>query len=296
MTVATETLAVTAPHGGSLEVVLAGPPDGTALIFHHGTPGIAGTWPPFADLGAERGIRHVSYSRPGYGASDRHAGRTVADCAADVAAIADAVDAERFLTAGASGGGPHALATAALLGDRVLAAATIAAVAPTDGDGLDWAAGMGEENVEEFAAARAGEAQLRAFIEAQAGGWRSVTGEQMRAAFGDLAGEADRRALTGAYADYSAERLKRSIERLDGWFDDDVAILGPWGFDLAAIDVPLTIWQGDDDRFVPFAHGEWLAARLPRADARLLAGEGHLSLAVGAYDRVLDVLLAQAKA
>jgi pimeloyl-ACP methyl ester carboxylesterase len=291
----TRALAVTAPHGGVLEVEVAGGDDGATLIFHHGTPGIAGTWEPFARLGAERGLRHVSYSRPGYAGSDRHAGRTVADVAADVAAIADALGVERFHTAGASGGGPHALATAALLGDRVISAATIAAVAPADADGLDWTAGMGEENVAEFAAARQGEQDLRGFIAEQAEHFRGLTGEQVADGLGNLVGEADRRALTGAYAAWSADRLDRSLSNLDGWLDDDLAILSPWGFDLDAITVPLTIWQGDDDRFVPFAHGQWLAARLPNADARLLEGHGHLSIAVGGYDRVLDALLASAR-
>ena len=100
---------------------------------------------PLVELGAERGLRHVVYLRPGYGDSERCPGRAVADCAADTAAIADWLGVERFYTAGRSGGGPHALACAALLPDRVIAAATIAGVAPEDAEGLDWLAGMGQE-------------------------------------------------------------------------------------------------------------------------------------------------------
>ena len=126
------------------------------------------------------------YGRPGYAASERAEGRTVGDCAADTAAIADALGAERFFTIGGSGGGPHALACAALLPQRVAGAATIAGVAPTYAEDLDWLAGMGEENLEEFAAARAGQAELQSFINRYAQDLRSVTGEQVRKALGDL--------------------------------------------------------------------------------------------------------------
>jgi pimeloyl-ACP methyl ester carboxylesterase len=136
---------VTTSDGRVLEVSVSGPEDGVPLICHHGTPGAALPWEPFVAAAAQRGLRHVEYSRPGYGASDRQAGRAVADCAADVTAILDALGAPRFYTYGWSGGGPHALACAALLGERVIKAASIAGVAPWESEGLDWLAGMGEE-------------------------------------------------------------------------------------------------------------------------------------------------------
>jgi pimeloyl-ACP methyl ester carboxylesterase len=104
--------------GRSLEVVALGPGDGDVLLFHHGTPGAALAFRPLADAAAEHGLRTVLYSRPGYGRSTPSPGRRVADVAADVRTVLDAVGAERFVTLGWSGGGPHALACGALLRDR----------------------------------------------------------------------------------------------------------------------------------------------------------------------------------
>ena len=151
------TLQIAGSGGRLLDVELSRPDEGRPLIFHNGTPMAGRMFAPMVEQGAERGVRHIAYSRPGYCGSERDTGRTVADCARDVAAIADELGIERFLTVGWSGGGPHALACAALLPERTMAAATLAGVAPFNAHGLDWLAGMGEENIEEFGAARAGE-------------------------------------------------------------------------------------------------------------------------------------------
>jgi pimeloyl-ACP methyl ester carboxylesterase len=152
---------------------------------------------------------------------------------------------------------------------------------------------MGEENVEEFAAVEAGEEALRAYLEREAAGLRDVTGEQVVAAFGDLVGEADRAVLTGEYADYVAGSMRRAVSGgIDGWLDDDLAFRAAWGFDLGAIEVPVTVWQGDDDRMVPFAHGKWLAAHVSGARAELRPGEGHISISLAHYGDILDDLLA----
>ena len=284
---------VSGPGGRPLEVIVSGPDDGVPLIEHHGTPGGAAPYAPFVDEAARRGLRHVAYSRPGYAGSARDEGRSVASCAADVAAILDSLGAERCYTYGFSGGGPHALACAALLAGRVVKAASVAGVAPWDAEGLDWKAGMGEENLEEFTAIEDGPDALRAFLERAAAGLGGVSGEQVAASLGDLIGDADRRALTGAFADHMAAWIGAGVAGgIDGWFDDDIAIRNPWGVDLGAVTVPVTVWQGDDDRMVPFAHGRWLAAHVAGAHAELRPGEGHLSIAVAAYGEILDDLLA----
>lgn len=280
--------------GRVLDVVTAGPPDGLPIFQHHGTPGAAGCFNPYIEAGAERGMRHVSYSRPGYGGSTRLAGRTVASCATDVAAIADALGYDRFYSVGASGGGPHSIACAALLGDRVIAAAALASVAPIDAEGLDWTAGMGQENLEEFAAMRAGDDDLQNFLHTQAGQMRAASGDEIIAVLGDLVSDVDRQALSGELAEYLVEETRHALaDGVWGWFDDDRAFAADWGFDLDDIRAPLSVWHGAQDRFVPIAHGEWLAQRLG-AGAHLSPDHGHLSLVVTAYGEILDTLLAQA--
>jgi pimeloyl-ACP methyl ester carboxylesterase len=281
------------PGGRSLDVSVSGVGGGTPLVVHHGTPGERTQYPPFAAAAAARGLRYVSYSRPGYGGSSRQPGRAVVDCAADTAAILDRLGAQRCYTLGASGGGPHALACAALLPDRVLACATVAGIAPFDVAGLDFLADMGQENQQEFGAALAGPAQLRAYLEREAPAFAGVTGAQVAAALGDLVSPVDVTALRGDFADYVAESLRSAVSSgIWGWFDDDLAFTRPWGFQLGGIGAPVLVWQGAQDRMVPLAHGRWLAAHLSRVTAKLLPGEGHLSIVVDKFGEVVDQLLA----
>jgi pimeloyl-ACP methyl ester carboxylesterase len=290
-----ERLKITGPQGRRLEVEVAGPEDGEPLVFHCGTPSAGLLFAPLVRVGAHRGLRHITYSRPGYGASSRHASHTVADCASDVAAIADGLGFERFFTLGWSGGGPHALACAALLPGRVLAAASIAGVAPWDAEGLDWLRGMGQENLDEFAAAEAGEEQLLAYLNQHGPELASATGAQLHSALGDLLSEVDSRALTGEFAEYLAASGRAALAHgVWGWFDDDMAFMRDWGFDLGAITRPVTVWHGAQDRFVPVAHGRWLAAHVAGARAQLRAQHGHVSLATGCYGDVLDDLMSSA--
>jgi pimeloyl-ACP methyl ester carboxylesterase len=285
---------VRTPDGRWLNVRLAGPEHGDVVLFHTGTPDDGPLFAPLVEAGAKRGLRHLGYSRPGYGDSDRSPGRIVADCADDVSAIVDALGIESFFTVGWSGGGPHALACAALIPKRIRAAATIASVAPRSAAGLDWLAGMGEENLLEFAAAEAGEEELRTFLETQADNLAAVSAEEVLAALGDLISAADRPALTGHFAEYVAESTRAALRTgIWGWFDDDMAFNRDWGFDLGRIHVPVAIWQGGDDRFVPFPHGAWLAENVNGATSRLRPREGHLSLAITAYGEILDGLLGQ---
>jgi pimeloyl-ACP methyl ester carboxylesterase len=288
-------MTVEAADGRALEVALDGPEDGDVVLLHLGTPSAAKLFAPHVDAGAQRGLRHVTYSRPGYGDSDRQEGRSVADCAADVAAIADAFGAERFYVAGWSGGGPAVLATAALLPDRVRAAATLGGVAPADAAGLHWTAGMGAENVEEFDAMRAGPGPLAEYLEREAAKMAKLTAEDVAASLGDLVSAADDRTLSGEYGAYAAAGLRGALRGgIWGWFDDDVELMKPWGFELGSIAVPVTVWQGGQDRFVPAAHAEWLAANVPGARLELRPDEGHLSIKISEYASVLDDLVERA--
>ena len=284
------------PDGRTLEYLIEGPPGGLPLVLHHGTPSGAVRLEPVFESALRHGLRIVLASRPGYGASSPHPGRRVADVAADTAALLDGLDATHFVTIGWSGGGPHALACAALLPGRCAGASVIAGVAPHDASGLDWSAGMGEENIAEFDAAARGVQALDAFLTAIVPGLARVTADEVVEAFGDLLSEVDRRALAGGFADYLAQSTRYSVSAgIAGWREDDLAFLADWGFPLIDIRVPVAVWQGDQDRMVPPAHGHWLAGHVPGAEVHLLPGEGHLSLLAG-IDQIVDTLLAHTTA
>ncbi|MGO9160631.1 MAG: alpha/beta fold hydrolase [Streptosporangiaceae bacterium] len=284
------------PDGRRLDVRVSGPADGLPLVFHHGTPGAAVPVRAMERAAHARGLRLVTTSRPGYGDSGRQPGRSVADVAADTAAVLAEIGAGRCLIAGWSGGGPHALACGARLGPAA-AVLVIAGVAPYQAAGLDWLAGMGEENITEFGAALAGEEQLRSYLLGERELVRQVTAADIVSSMQTLLPGVDRAALTGEFGEDMAASIREAVRvGVAGWLDDDLAFARPWGFSLDEISVPVMIWQGSADLMVPFAHGQWLAAQLPAASAHLEEGEGHLSIALGALDRMLDELVSAAGA
>ena len=292
----TERRRMAMPDGRSIEVLIAGPPDGLPLVLHEGTPVGLVLYPPTVQAAGARGLRTILTARPGYEGSTPRRGRRVVDVAGDTAAVLDELGADTFVTIGWSGGGPHTLACAAALPGRCLAAASVAGVAPYQAKGLDWLAGMGPENVDEFGAAVAGEAVLTRFLDSAAAALGTVTGADVAQALGGLVIAADQAALTGEFADYVAAALRASMNTgIAGWRDDDLAFVKDWGFSLGPArgtpPAPVAIWQGDQDKMVPFAHGQWLAANIPGARAHLLPGEGHLSLTASSLDRILDDLL-----
>ena len=289
----TEQRVLTTPAGRPLELLTAGPPDGLPLLFHNGTPGGLLAFPPMTAAAAERGLRTVMYARPGYGQSAAQPGRRVADTVADAASVLDDLGADQFVTVGWSGGGPHALACAALLPGRCLAAASLAGVAPAQAAGLDWLAGMGPENIEEFGAAGQGDAALTAYLTPAADGLRQVTGEQVADELGGLVSAADRAVVTAEFAAYLAASFRAALSTgIAGWRDDDFAFVADWGFPVQqAAQVPVAVWQGTEDRMVPPSHGAWLAGHIPGARAHLLTGEGHLTLAARSFGAVLDDVL-----
>jgi pimeloyl-ACP methyl ester carboxylesterase len=292
------TLHVPTPDGRTLEVLLAGPDDGFPLVYHHGTPQAAVPHPDLDAAAAERGLRVVAYSRPGYGESsprpDGATTATLAEDATDVATILDHLGHDRFVTLGWSGGGPRSLACAAILPERCLAAVCGVGLAPPEEYDGDVRAGMGQENVEEFGAAMAGAEQLTAWLEEHGTPVLSASADEVTEALGSLVPPVDRAALTGARAEWLAESTRRAgLQGVVGWRDDDLTMIRPWGFRVADISVPVAVWQGTEDQMVPFAHAEWLARHVPTARAHLEQGEGHLSL-LAQMPRILDDLLALA--
>lgn len=272
-------LPVSLPRGRSVTAAAFGPRDGTPVLSMHGTPGSRLQPPPDPAVLERAGIRLLTYDRPGYGTSPALQGRRVADAAADAALVADAIGVHHFSVIGYSGGGPHALAVAALLPDRVTRCATVASIAPLDAHGLDFFAGMSPGNVEEFDAALAGRDSLTAMLEPVA----AIAVDDVYAFLAALAAD-----LPGADADQLRrpdveQMLTRSVaEGLrpgpGGWVDDDLAFCAPWGFDLGGIAAPVAIWHGAEDTLVPASHAAWLARAVPGAEGHLIVGVGHFGV------------------
>jgi pimeloyl-ACP methyl ester carboxylesterase len=273
---------VTTPDGRTLEIRLSGSEVGYPLVFHSGTPSAAVPFPPLERAATTAGLRMVTYSRPGYAASTPRAEQDVwcvADDVIDTVTILDALAIDDFVTLGWSGGGPRALACAALLPDRCRAALSLAGVAPYGVQDLDWVSGMGPENVRDFEAALVGRGALAPFIEAQIAEMATGTAEDVTAVFGELVDEVDAAALTGEIAEYLARSNRRaSMQGVVGLLEDNLVMVRPWGFDVGEITVPVSVWQGAHDLMVPFDHGTWLAANVAEARVRLFDDEGHISL------------------
>jgi pimeloyl-ACP methyl ester carboxylesterase len=281
------TIFVRSADGRQLAVRVSGNPGGHPVVYLHGTPGSrVGPFPRGRVL-YELGVQLVSFDRPGYGGSDRRPGRRVADVAQDVEAIADELGLDRFAVVGRSGGGPHALACAALLPGRVTKAGVLVSLAPREAEGLDWFAGMAESNVREFTTA-ASEPEVLIATLAQVADQIKADPTSHVSMLGPELPEADRRVVadTGIrqlLAKNFAEALRDSAA---GWIDDNLAFCAPWGFSVSDIHVPVRLWHGENDVFSPAAHTRWLAERISGAELRVDPNAAHFS----ALEVVPDVL------
>jgi pimeloyl-ACP methyl ester carboxylesterase len=273
--------------GRRLTAAVYGDPEGRPVFLLHGTPGSRIGPKPRSAILHRLGVRLICFDRPGYGESDRLPGRRVADAAADVSAIADALGLGKFAVVGRSGGGPHALACAALLPERMTKAAVLVGLAPRQAEGLDWLDGMTESNVKEYEAVARGYEQVAAVTTATADAVRAdpaslLTELQKELPDCDLRVVSDRGIRSLLLATY-AEGLRTSAH---GWIDDDVAFHEPWGFDPAAVNIPVLLWHGASDTFSPVSHVKWLAERIPSASAVVQAGAAHF----GALGVLPDIL------
>jgi pimeloyl-ACP methyl ester carboxylesterase len=252
--------------GRTLHVYDTGADQASLTVFwHHGTPNTGAPPEPLFPAAAERGIRWVSHDRPGYGGSTPRPGRDVALVAADVASIADALGIGQFAVMGHSGGGAHALACAALLPERVLAAVAASGMAPFDAGSLDWFAGMAASVTAEMRAAAAGRAAYVFTPADQA----ALSGEW------SWMGRIARRAMAGSPA---------------GWIDDELAYVTPWGFAPEQVEPAVLFLHGGQDRLVPSAHSAWLARHCPAAELWLRPDDGHVSILGSSAVAALDWL------
>ena len=271
----------------SLSVAVAGAERGWPVFLMHGTPGSRSGPRPRSSVLYRLGVRLISYDRPGYGGSTRMPGRRVADAAHDVAAIADDLGIGEFSVVGRSGGGPHALACAALIPGRVRRAAVLVGLAPSDATGLDWFGGMTPANQRAYGAAERDALllaeQLRLRAERAMGDPASLLafldGQLTEADRRVVAGIPLRRQLTAAYA----EALRGGP---DGWIDDVLALRADWGFTLTEIGMPVRLWHGADDNFAPASHSRWLAGRIPGAQVRVQRHTAHF----GAVEVLPEIL------
>lgn len=285
---------ITTPDGRALEVTRVGADDGVAVVFHHGSPGAASLVGALEPIARRHGLLVVTMSRAGYGHSDARPGRSIANVVDDVASLRHHYGIAHYVAMGWSGGGPHALACAALDPD-CLGALSIAGVAPIDAD-FDWTEGMGPENLEEFALAREGGDAYVAHMNEVASEFATANASNIVALFGGLLSDVDRTALED---ETTREMLAREcrdafVTSAAGFIDDDRAFFAPWGFDPSAIEVPVEIWFGDQDLMVPATHGAWLARTIPTASAVHRPAEGHVSLLTSHGDELAASVLALA--
>lgn len=265
--------------GSILEVQEGGRPDGHPVFTLHGTPGSRLLYEPHEKNAAANGIRLIGYNRPGYGFSTRCEGRNVAQAASDVETIADHIGLDRFAVWGHSGGGSHSLACAALLPRRVVAAACISGLAPYGGEGLDFFKGMGEFNVSDFKLLLANREEWERKNTLDAEAMANATGGEVMEMLSSLISAVDRKSVDERVFEFLHRQFVEAFSsNVYGMIDDGLASMQPWGFDPSSIKVPLQIWHGKQDMFVPFGHGEWLAGHIPGAEAHMEPGEGHLSL------------------
>ena len=275
---------VSTTDGRQLEVghtELGGRP---VVVVHNGTPGGLAEWPWMAELTDAAGLTLVQSNRPGYGASTARPGRTVASIPEDTTAVLDHLGVGAFTSLGISGGGPHALADGALLGDRCLGVVDVCGLAPPDLPGLDLTAGMKDDNQVPFRAAGARDmSTLQEYADGQAAMLSLVTPELL-VEFAPAAFPAvDAAVMSGpqgpAFAEFFASMMSAAFTSgTAGLVDDMLALSQPWGFDLGDVEVPVTIWHGELDENVPVSHGRAIEAAVPSATARYRPEHGHVSI------------------
>jgi len=266
------------------------------VVAHHGTPGFGDPSHKEREAAERAGVRLLALSRPGYHGSSRQRGRSVSSIATDVEMVLDRLGIESFATYGVSGGGPHALACAALLPSRVKGAASVSGVAPYLAPDLEFLDGMGADNIEEFQAAVLGEPELTTYLEAAQHQLKDLTLQSLLDGLESLLSKVDVEAVT-VLGEEIVENFRGALSSgIEGWIDDDLAFVKSWGFDVEEIKVPIRIFQGEKDLMVPPSHGVWLKDHIPGAQFAYFVEEGHISMTLNQSDNVIKWLLDQLKA
>jgi pimeloyl-ACP methyl ester carboxylesterase len=271
-----------------------GDPAGHPLFLLHGTPGCRLTRHPDETLWSSLGLRVVTLDRPGYGLSSALPERRVSHAAHDVAAVADAIGLERFMVSGGSGGGPHALACAAILKDRVRACAAVASAAPLAKDELDGMIDLNRESyrimTEEGRTAMVGFlGELRA----------QILADPIAATRSNMADAPPEDIEWHAREDVQRVQLEAIVEALrpgvEGWVDDAMSLFAmDWDIDLGAITCPTRFWHSANDRNGPLSAIERLVERVPGANLHVWRTGGHTAPSRNMADVVRDLVEAAA--
>ncbi|ANH40165.1 Haloalkane dehalogenase [Nocardioides dokdonensis FR1436] len=269
------------PDGRRIAYLDGGDPAGYPVIGLHGTPGCRLNRLPDDEVYARTGVRYITTDRAGYGQSSRHRGRSVADEAADVRAVADALGLDRFSVVGGSGGGPHALACAALLDDRVERVACQSSLAPLGEGGMArdaWLWQMEPEAAQALAWVDAGEGALTAEIQAAQARMERLLVSDPASFLGEGMGGADQEVLARpeVVAAFTRIMAEQAAHGVGGSVDDTLAFARPWGFRLEDISIPVLLTYGLQDFSCPPDHGRWLARHLPTALVVEDGAGGHL--------------------
>ncbi len=272
---------VTLPDGRFIAYLVGGDPLSFPIIGLHGTPGCRLSRWPVDSVYAEAGVRYITTDRAGYGQSSRHRGRSVVDDAADVLAVADALGIAQFAVVGGSGGGPHALACAAVLKDRVVKVACQSSIAPFGKDGMnrsEWVAGMTETIAAELTWAEAGEETLAQQMQVQQRAMEAALISNPSMMFGEGMSEKDVAFMLRPQVVEIFRRIVTEQARNGVWgsVDDTLAFAQPWGFALTEIQIPVLITHGAFDTSAPLAHGLWLAEHIPSAEIDISETGGHM--------------------
>lgn len=262
------------PDGRRLSFGEYGDPLGRPVLGFHGTPGGRHQLGLLDAQARAAGVRLIVPDRPGYGHSDYVRGRRLAAWPDDVARLADHLGLERFAILGVSGGGPHALACASALGQRVTATAVVSGVAR-----FTW-----DDVAEQLPpAARplvhlVGRTVLLRIIVAFGLWLLRVLPSVVLAAYRRWLPASDAAVLArpGLLAAFLAGSRRTSRTAARAAVQDIRIFMRTWGFDPARITSPVHVWHGDADKTVPVEHGHRIAAKVPDGTFHACPGDGHL--------------------
>jgi pimeloyl-ACP methyl ester carboxylesterase len=277
--------------GRSIEYIDNGVSSKSALILHHGTPTSMTVWGTWLAAAAEKGIRAIACTRPGYAGSDRKVGHRVIDANDDLGEILNQLNIENFVSVGWSGGGPYALASGLL--KRCTGVQLIASVSPYDAEDFDWFQDQTPEMIEEVKISAKSLEDCITFKEGYYTELRDMTAEQFLVEYEK---RSSFKAFEAAYREFSKD-LSFSMhdalrDSVFGYGDDEYAFLRNWGFETKDIQVPVGIWQGLDDKSVSPHMARWLNANILNPTLELLEDQHHGSIMVEKREEILNVAIA----